>query len=392
MSRRPQKMISQALVVVLISFVALAILAYVNRPTKPTPGNDAQASAPTAAAKVDDKTAPGPDVMRTETPGASRAITLNNVGPNKPGASAPDRIAQHTPTNNSSPTDQPIANSTSGKKSWDDLLPLDKQSQPKLIALANVSNDPQIAQKQLESGGVLSARQSLNAMLLSGSLDESQMAETKRKIAELSNAIIFSTKRFADDPFGGTYAVQNGDALQKIAKAHGVTWELLGRMNDISDPRKLRAGRSIKIINGPFHAVVSKSRFEMEIWLGEPMSADAMYVATYRVGLGKEGSTPTGTWQVSAGGKMKNPKFWGAAELPLMEADDPQNPLGEFWLALTGVNGEAEGREGYGIHGTIDPTSIGKNASHGCIRLTKEDIAMVYELLVDAKSKVYVKD
>ena len=73
MSRRPQKMISQALVVVLISFVALAILAYVNRPMKPTSGNDAQASAPTAAAKVDDKSAPGPDVLRTETPGASRA-------------------------------------------------------------------------------------------------------------------------------------------------------------------------------------------------------------------------------------------------------------------------------------------------------------------------------
>ncbi|HRK32748.1 MAG TPA: L,D-transpeptidase family protein, partial [Tepidisphaeraceae bacterium] len=265
-------------------------------------------------------------------------------------------------------------------------------SQHKLIPLANVSTDPAEAQKLVQSGDLLSARQSLNAILLSSNPTDSQTADLKKQIHELNKTIIFSTKRFANDPFGGSYAVQNGDALQKIAKSHAVTWELLGRMNDISDPRKLRAGRAIKVINGPFHAVVSKSRFSMEIWLGEPMSSDSMFVGTFYVGLGKEGSTPTGTWIVSPGGKMKNPKFWGAGDLPPMEADDPQNPLGEFWLALTGIDGDAEGREGFGIHGTIDPTTIGKNASLGCIRLAKDDIAMIYELLVDGKSKVIVKE
>jgi lipoprotein-anchoring transpeptidase ErfK/SrfK len=117
-----------------------------------------------------------------------------------------------------------------------------------------------------------------------------------------------------------------------------------------------------------------------------------MFVTAFRVGLGKSDSTPTGTWLVTQGGKQKNPKFWGAGDLPPMEADDPKNPLGEFWLGLTGLDGNAEGRESYGIHGTIEPDSIGRQASLGCIRLGESDIALVYELLADGKSKVYIRD
>jgi LysM repeat protein len=383
-------MISQALVVVLISFVALAILAYVNRPTKPKQVAD---NTPAPTEKTND---PQPDttptILKTETPSAHNKPGALAPDQNKPGASAPDSSLQNNSiarTNN--PAQQPTTQPTAQNKSWDDLLP-NQDPKPKLIPLANVSTDPADAQKQLQAGNLLAARQALNAQLISAGQNESQTADLKKQIHELNKTIIFSTKRFADDPFGGSYAVQNGDALQKIAKAHNVTWELLGRMNDISDPRKLRAGRAIKIINGPFNAVVSKSKFTMDVWLGEPMSSDAMFVGTFNVGLGKDASTPAGTWIVTPGGKQKNPKFWGAAELAPMEADDPQNPLGEFWLALTGVDGDAEGREGFGIHGTIDPSSIGKNASLGCIRLAKDDIAMVYELLVDGKSKVVVKD
>jgi lipoprotein-anchoring transpeptidase ErfK/SrfK len=45
----------------------------------------------------------------------------------------------------------------------------------------------------------------------------------------------------------------------------------------------------------------------------------------------------------------------------------PNNPVGSTWIALT--------VETYGIHGAPDPTEIGKNASHGCVRLTNWDAA-----------------
>lgn len=46
----------------------------------------------------------------------------------------------------------------------------------------------------------------------------------------------------------------------------------------------------------------------------------------------------------------------------------------------------------YGIHGTIDPDSIGKQSSLGCIRLHTDDIAMVYDMLVEGKSMVVLKE
>jgi lipoprotein-anchoring transpeptidase ErfK/SrfK len=94
---------------------------------------------------------------------------------------------------------------------------------------------------------------------------------------------------------------------------------------------------------------------------------------------------------VEAGKKQKNPKFWGAGGLPPMEADDPKNPLGEYWIGLVGTDGHAVGATGYGIHGTVDPDSIGKMASMGCIRLVNEEVAVVFELLTEGKSTVIVR-
>jgi len=51
----------------------------------------------------------------------------------------------------------------------------------------------------------------------------------------------------------------------------------------------------------------------------------------------------------------------------------PNNPLGPRWVGLS--------IKGYGIHGTNQPHSIGKAASHGCIRLSNHDIVELFPLL-----------
>ena len=47
--------------------------------------------------------------------------------------------------------------------------------------------------------------------------------------------------------------------------------------------------------------------------------------------------------------------------------------------------------DGYGIHGTNDPASIGKAASLGCVRLSDPDIDFVYSLLYEKWSTVEVR-
>ena len=159
------------------------------------------------------------------------------------------------------------------------------------------------------------------------------------------------------------YVVQPGDNLTGIAKGYNVPWQYLKRLNRISKPSSIRPGQKLKVIKGPFSAVIDLSEFELVI------HAHGYFVHRYRVGIGKDGSTPIGTFKVLD--KVENPAYFGS-DGEVIKADDPRNPVGEYWIDI----GNA-----YGIHGTIDPDSIGKAESRGCIRMANKDIAEVYGLL-----------
>jgi len=262
---------------------------------------------------------------------------------------------------------------------------------PDSATLASSSASPLIDAKSLiDSGKPLQARKILNTALLAKSLSDADTKTAKQLLNQINATVVFSSKRFPDDEFGGTFNVPPGGVLAKIAASHDVTPDLLMRINGISDPRKLRAGQNLKVLNGPFHAIVYKGAFTLELWLGEPNAKGSMYITSYPVGLGKDDSTPTGVWAIQ--NKLKNPAYYSPRGDGIIPADDPKNPLGEYWIGLTGTDGHAVGKTSYGIHGTIDPTSIGKRESMGCIRLVNEDIARVYEMLAEGKSTVTVKD
>jgi lipoprotein-anchoring transpeptidase ErfK/SrfK len=243
----------------------------------------------------------------------------------------------------------------------------------------------------IEANQFVAGRRVLNDALLSGKLSPADQQAAKELIAKANETLVFSTRKLPDDPWVGSYTVAVGDRPGRIASQCDLTWEFLGRINNV-DARRLRAGAAIKVIKGPFHAVVSKSNFTMDIYLGSAGEAGSMFVKQFKVGHGKNGTTPTGSWMVTPQNKLKNPKWWGTADEPAREADDPLNPLGEYWIGLTGVSGEAEGKQGFGIHGTIEPQTIGTQASHGCVRLAAQDIERVYEMLVEGKSTVVIKD
>ncbi|MBC8108841.1 MAG: L,D-transpeptidase family protein [Anaerolineae bacterium] len=267
-------------------------------------------------------------------------------------------------------------------------------TQPGLSSSAGSSSDLfSRAMAAKDSGDLIGARRMLNDALLANQLSESEITKAHSMMAEINDTVVFSPKRFADDPYGGTYSVQSGDLLKKIAEKNDVTWELLGRVNNLSDPKKLRAGATIKMAKGPFHAVVNKRAFTIDIYVGAaPGEKGSMYVTTYQVGLGKDDSTPTGIWLVEMHKKIKNPTYFSPRGEGVIDADDPKNPLGEFWIGLTGIDGHAVGKASYGIHGTIEPNSIGRQESMGCIRMRNEDVARVFELLVEGKSQVVVRE
>ena len=106
----------------------------------------------------------------------------------------------------------------------------------------------------------------------------------------------------------------------------------------------------------------------------------------YGVGVGREGFTWSGTQTISR--KAEWPDWHPPAEmisrqpyLPRFMAGGPGNPLGARAIYL--------GSSQYRIHGTNDPSTIGKFVSSGCIRLTNEDIADLFGR-VDIGTRVVV--
>ncbi len=204
----------------------------------------------------------------------------------------------------------------------------------------------------------------------------------RAELTRIGTETIFSPRLFDNDPHVTRYVIKTGDTLAKIASANKVSSDLLADINAIRNKNLIRAGQSLKIIKGPFRAVIDRKSFALEVYLG------STFVRHYRVGLGANGSTPAGEWRVAT--KLLNPTYYPPRGGRIMSGDDPENPLGERWIGLQGVVGEAVGQLRYGIHGTIEPESIGQNASLGCVRMYNEDVEALYTYLVERHSTVTI--
>jgi lipoprotein-anchoring transpeptidase ErfK/SrfK len=89
---------------------------------------------------------------------------------------------------------------------------------------------------------------------------------------------------------------------------------------------------------------------------------DGRVVKIYSTAVGAPSSpTPNGTYTIVQ--RVPNPTWYGPGKVV---GPGKGNPVGTRWMGLS--------RKGYGIHGTNSPASIGRNASHGCVRMRNRDV------------------
>ena len=99
---------------------------------------------------------------------------------------------------------------------------------------------------------------------------------------------------------------------------------------------------------------------------------------------------PIGEWKVT--GVQRDPKFYYNPDL-FWDAEPghskatippgPNNPVGVVWIDIT--------REHYGLHGTPEPSTVGKTASHGCVRLTNWDAQKLAGLVRPGTTVVFAE-
>jgi lipoprotein-anchoring transpeptidase ErfK/SrfK len=91
--------------------------------------------------------------------------------------------------------------------------------------------------------------------------------------------------------------------------------------------------------------------------------------ARFAVAVGAvESPSPTGEFRVV--NRVSNPTYYRPG---IVIPSGKNNPIGTRWLGLSS--------KGYGIHGTNAPDSVGRAASHGCIRLRNRDIERLFAML-----------
>lgn len=243
-----------------------------------------------------------------------------------------------------------------------------------------------------ESNRPVDARRQLTAALASGALAAPEAAFVRDVLDNLNQRLVFSPAVVTGDPFARWRVVAPSELLSGIVRDEGldVDWRFILRINRVPSERTLRAGQRLKLITGPFHAVVDKSDFRLDLYLGS--GAERVYVTSYPVGLGEFDSTPIGRFRVRRGSKLINPRWANPRTGELFEADDPANPIGEHWIGLEGLDEAVRDLVGYGIHGTIEPESIGTQSSMGCVRMRPEDVAVVYEVLMEGSSVIEIRE
>lgn len=244
---------------------------------------------------------------------------------------------------------------------------------------------------ELATRDPVGARRLLTASIMKDDLTDAEAQQAREALKKINETLVFSPTIVPGDTLAASYTIESGDNLQKVARKLSVNadWRLLKRINKITDERKLREGQRIKVIAAPFHAVVSKGQYRLDLYLGD--GEDRVFVRSFAVGLGEYNSTPTGLFRVRPKSKLINPQWTNPRTGEHFSADDPKNPIGDRWIGLEGIEEATRNFAGYGIHGTIEPDSIGQQMSMGCVRMRTEDVELIYDVLTEPNSVVDIR-
>lgn len=184
-----------------------------------------------------------------------------------------------------------------------------------------------------------------------------------------------------------TYKVAGGDTLTAIGARTGVSWKRIAEDNGLDPAKPLRAGLVLRITASEIIPETLENGILIDLpgsmlhlfERGIPLMSVPVGLGMPRKGEEKGWETPAGKFTVK--GKLKSPD-WKVPEsiqeemrregLSVKESlpPGPKNPVGGYVLQTT--------LPGILIHDTIDPSSIFRFMSHGCVRLLRSDMEQLF--------------
>jgi len=221
--------------------------------------------------------------------------------------------------------------------------------------------------RELEAGRIAEAHAVLSRFYRRSGLSDEQSRKVTDLLDQLAGTVIYSREHRLERP----YMVRPGETLEDIAQRYEVPWQLLANINGIDDPHRVRPGDELKVVRGPFRALVHLEDRELTLMLGE------RYAGRFPIGVGHDVPPDhiEGTYQV--GQKTVGPTYQGPDGLTFRERD-PRNPLGGWALYLDRPSGQPTA---VALHGTNDARNVGRSCDRGTICLDGRDIQDLYAIL-----------
>jgi lipoprotein-anchoring transpeptidase ErfK/SrfK len=165
----------------------------------------------------------------------------------------------------------------------------------------------------------------------------------------------------------------------RALRANALRREVRARLLSLSGPRVVRAHTRVvrpKVttegVADKYPAIVMVDRSNFRLTLYKKLKL----AETYGIAVGKVGlETPAGRYTiqnkaVDPAWHVPNSDWAGELAGRIIPGGVPENPIKARWLGVY---------DGVGIHGTGDESSIGSNASHGCIRMRVRDVKRLYD-------------
>ncbi len=226
--------------------------------------------------------------------------------------------------------------------------------------------------KALEAKGEIYQAKLAYQKLINNFSDSNEIMNWQKKIENLNIKLLFSSLVI---PGSVLYEIKPGDTLNKIAKEFNTTIESIIKSNNLPNDR-ITPGKKIKVWTMPFSILVDKSQNILIL-----KTKEEEIIKTYVVSTGLNNSTPVGNFKIVE--KISNPPWFKPGATKPIPAGSPENILGTRWLGLS--------LPSYGIHGTVDPQSLGKQVTQGCVRMNNMDVEELF-MLVPKGTEVTIVD
>ncbi|HVT27638.1 MAG TPA: LysM peptidoglycan-binding domain-containing protein [Lacipirellulaceae bacterium] len=170
-------------------------------------------------------------------------------------------------------------------------------------------------QTALKNGDLKQAHLLLSKWHNNDSLSPAEAQRVETLLSQLAGTVIYSTEHRLEPP----RFVKPGETLETIAKEYNVPWQLLAKINGITSPNELRPSQQLKVVRGPFSAVVDVHRSELTLMV------DDRYAGKFHVTVPPGISLAGGEWLVDK--KLTSPQSASPASAYPSTASMPERTI-----------------------------------------------------------------